>query len=110
MLSPKRHSARMSKITNGSLTRSGTGCYSNSGRQRVKSRFLIKSCGRVAWHDTNRSISLALIVGECHDLIFSRRLWDCFSFGACLDSVARLAVVCADWLAYSSAGCRHFDV
>ena len=41
-LSPESQSARMSKITNDSLTRSGTGCfkavypYSNSRRQRVK--------------------------------------------------------------------------
>ena len=41
-LSPQRQSARMSKITNNDLTRSGTGCfiavaypYDNSGRQRV---------------------------------------------------------------------------
>ena len=40
-LSPKRKSARMAEITNGGLTRSGTGrfivaLYDNSGRQRVK--------------------------------------------------------------------------
>jgi len=38
-LRPERQSARMSKITNDSLTQSGTGCfmvpYGNSGRQRV---------------------------------------------------------------------------
>jgi len=40
MLSPKFQSAQMSKITNDSLTRTGTGCFiayphGNSGRQRV---------------------------------------------------------------------------
>jgi len=39
-LSPERQSARMSKITNDGITRSGTGCFivvhtCNSGRQRV---------------------------------------------------------------------------
>jgi len=42
-IEPERQSAQMSKITNDSLTRCGTGCYTarvvpicNSGRQRVK--------------------------------------------------------------------------
>jgi len=41
-ISPERQSGRMSKITNGGLTRSDTGCfvavylYGNSGRQRLK--------------------------------------------------------------------------
>jgi len=41
MLIPERQSARMSKITNDGLTRSGTGCFTlypygiNSGRQWV---------------------------------------------------------------------------
>ena len=40
-ISPELHSAQMSKITNYSLTPSGTGCFiavpiGNSGRQRVK--------------------------------------------------------------------------
>jgi len=52
-VSPERQNARVSKITNDGLTRSGTGCsiatYGNIGRQRVKrgdvcrDRFLRKS-------------------------------------------------------------------
>jgi len=46
MLGTERQSARMPKITNDGLTRSGAGCfiavpisYVNSGRQRVKQRY-----------------------------------------------------------------------
>jgi len=44
--SHERQSARMSKITNDGLTRSGTGCllylYGNSGRQRVNEIAVVK--------------------------------------------------------------------
>jgi len=54
-LRAERHSARMSKIANDSLTRSGTGCFtavpnSNSGRQRAakctNNRFMFTYCFR----------------------------------------------------------------
>ena len=86
-LSPERQSARMSKITNDGLTRSGTGCfiinvvypYDNSERQRVKTSDhtgLVRGDGREEMAATKLVDLKALFVIDIIQLLEVRRSID----------------------------------